>query len=441
MSKQPFINTFDDQALKQKTVRDFRNTPPPEQNLRSVKTTSTADNTGTRTFRPLKTTLAATQVSQTSNSNVYTGGDRVIQTPGGTVIIDTDKDVIVNTYEEVVEQRYFNNISGGTLDVGTTVGTTFNNIVGYVTKLGFDSIGFTVNDLGGGLARISLDSGSVLTQNVEVIGTDLGAVDEGYTFPAGMTFTDFVMTISQKTIPPTYNQPTLVLNGSPSPTSTEIGTIISPVFNRTFTQNDAGALTANRLYKDSVLISSSFPYTDTGVQLVEIAIQYDAEVDYAQGPIKNNNMGVPDPAGRINAGTVSSNTLTYIGLRKGFYGTPLTTPSNNTEVRAMTEGTFDTTNNPDVNASGEDLVPNPNPNFTITIPIGATRVSFAYPATSRDVASVRYQELAFTEVRSNFTQTSVNVSGANGYSPVAYRVYTYVPVEPFSQEVHYLVFI
>jgi hypothetical protein len=66
---------------------------------------------------------------------------------------------------------------------------------------------------------------------------------------------------------------------------------------------------------------------------------------------------------------------------------------------------------------------------------------FAYPATLRDVASVRYQELSNVEVKSNFNITTIAVEGANAYAPVNYKVWTYVPVEPFPANANYKVFI
>jgi hypothetical protein len=75
------------------------------------------------------------------------------------------------------------------------------------------------------------------------------------------------------------------------------------------------------------------------------------------------------------------------------------------------------------------------------VPVGAARVVFAYPATSRSVASVKLQELSDSEVKSNFVETSVSVQGANGSAAVTYRVFTYTPVEPFAIVNNYKVFI
>jgi hypothetical protein len=281
-----------------------------------------------------------------------------------------------------------------------------------------------------------------LERDVLVIGTDVGAVDEGFTFLEGTTFTEFVELVSQRTIPPTYLAPTLVLASSPTPTNTEVGTNLSLQETMTFTQRDGGALTERRLYKNAVLLATdTSPYTDNPVQMTLSTITYQAQADYAQGPIKNDNRGNPDPTGRIPAGTVSSNSIVFVGKRKAFYGTPVSTPGTSAAVRAMSDSSFNAANNADVNASGVNLVPAPTPSFIITIPIGADRVVFAYPADQRDVASVRYQELSDSEVKGNFTMTTVSVEGANSFTAVNYKVWTYIPVEPFSVENHYKVFI
>lgn len=302
----------------------------------------------------------------------------------------------------------------------------------------------------GHVVNVTLDAN--LTEDIQVIGTSVGAVPEGYTFPTGLNFTDFVMLISQKNIPPTYTAPTaqitgypdLIISGNPFTGTvplTEVGTVKDIQFTTNFNQNDGGSSTATRIKKNGTTISNLGIYTDLAVLYDINPTLYTAEFDYGQGPIKNDNMGNPYPTGRIGAGTAVSNTLTVIGTRVAFYGTPASTPTNSAQVRVIGPSSFNTTNNPDVDAAGSNLVPSPTPSFTITIPIGATRVCFAYPDTSRAVASVRYQELSDSEVKGNFTLTTISVQGANGYAAVNYKVYTYVPVEAFTQAVHYKVFI
>jgi hypothetical protein len=281
-----------------------------------------------------------------------------------------------------------------------------------------------------------------LDHDVEVIGTSVGAIDEGYTFVTGTTFSEFVELVSKRTLPPSYAGPTLSIGANPSPTLFEIGTIISPILSRSLALNDAGAEVSTSLSKNSVVIATSWPYTDNSVLLGNTAISYVGAVTYAEGPCKLNNRGVIDCNGHILAGTVGSNTITFQGTRLAFFaGTTSGTPATSADVRSLGNTSFNSSNNSTVDGDGSALGGSVTPNFTITIPIGAVRVVFAYPATSRPVASVRYQELADSEVKANFTMTLVNVEGAGGFPAISYRVYSYTPVEPFSLVNRYKVFI
>ncbi len=303
--------------------------------------------------------------------------------------------------------------------------------------------------------------GTFLEHDVPVIGTSVGAVDAGFTFLQGLSFTEFVVLVSTRTIAPTYISPSVNVGTSATYTDRfgatviqnghggtfEIGTLITDLqFSSTFSANDSGGLAAGT--------PGSFHFFDHGVAnptapqnaplvhgvLVDNTETYDIRVDYLQGPIKNNNLGVPDPTGRINAGTVGD-PVQLVGYRKLFYGTPNATPTLSAQVRLLQFDVLNPQQNGDVDNAGVSLVPAPNPSFVITIPIGATRVCFAYPNTIRSVASVKYQELSDSEVKGNFVETSVSVAGADGFTAINYRVFTYVPVEPFSLVNHYKVFI
>lgn len=61
--------------------------------------------------------------------------------------------------------------------------------------------------------------------------------------------------------------------------------------------------------------------------------------------------------------------------------------------------------------------------FTITIPTGALRVMFAYPATLRDVTSVQDVNGMNAEIKSAFTLHNIEVEGASGYTAIGYKVY------------------
>ena len=63
--------------------------------------------------------------------------------------------------------------------------------------------------------------------------------------------------------------------------------------------------------------------------------------------------------------------------------------------------------------------------FTISIPVGAIRVVFAYPASLRDVSSVQDVNGMNAEVKTAFTKSVVSVEGANGYDGIDYKVYVF----------------
>ena len=314
----------------------------------------------------------------------------------------------------------------GALKVGTILSAV--SIQVHIDRFGLGGGG------GGGMGPLDHD--------VEVIGTSVGAIDEGYTFVEGTTFSEFVELVSKRTLPPGYTGPTLSIGANPSPTLFEIGTIISPILSRSLALNDAGLEVSTELSKNSVVISTSWPFTDNSVLLGNSAISYVGAVTYAEGACKLNNRGVIDCDGRITAGTIGSNTITFQGTRVAFFaGTTAATPTDSAGVRGLGNTSFNSSDNSTVDATGSAPGGSVTPNFIITIPIGAVRVVFAYPATSRPVASVRYQELADSEVKANFTMTTVNVEGAGGFASIPYRVYTYTPVEPFSLVNRYKVFI
>lgn len=240
-------------------------------------------------------------------------------------------------------------------------------------------------------------------------------------------------------VPPNYVAPTANLNVTPGAGTLELGTVISPAFTSSLTQNNGGALAAQRLYRDITLISSASLHTDLNRTIGNSPLVYTLQLDHAEGPILNDSLGNPYPAGHILAGTVST-TRTFNGSRKTFFGTPMATPADSAAVRLLSSN-FVVSENTQVDAGGGDLVGAPLQSFTINVPIGATRIVFAYPAVLRDVASVRYQELSNVEVKSNFTMTTVSVEGANGFAAINYKVWTYIPVEPFSVAANYKVYI
>ena len=270
---------------------------------------------------------------------------------------------------------------------------------------------------------------STVTNDITVYGVTQGTYSDGAVIPAGTSLEDVVKNMLQTIIPPTYLSPTLTITGSGS-TTVEIGTTISPTLTPTFNQRDGGSPILYSLKKNGTDIytgPTAVPYTEAGY-VIDSVVSYQATESYDAGPIKNDNQGNPYPTGSIQAGTATSNTISYAGRRKLFYtiDTATTTPTTSADVRALPNGSL----NP---AAGTA--------FTMNIPAGTTRLSIAYPATIRDISSIKYVELGNGEVKDTFNMTLVNVEGAAGYAAIQYKVFTYLPAVPFSDAVTYQVVI
>lgn len=264
-----------------------------------------------------------------------------------------------------------------------------------------------------------------------VKGTTIGMYSDGDVIPTDTSVLAVLKNILTTIENPIYDAPTIVLTTS-DVLVVESDTTITPTINSVFTQHDAGTLTGFRIKEDGVAIVADVavqsPFTQAAFTIVDDIVTYVAEADYNDGTVKQTNMGIDYPAGQIMAGTKVSNALIYKGVRKAFYGTDSVLKSallNSTSVRALNgflnvvEGTV----------------------LDISIPVGATMVTFAYPETLRDVSSVIYIEGMNAEIKSAFTKSTVSVAGAEGGNAVNYKVYTYIPAVPFPNTVNYKVII
>ena len=131
------------------------------------------------------------------------------------------------------------------------------------------------------------------------------------------------------------------------------------------------------------------------------------------------NLGNEYAAGKIAAGNKSGtayknasnrNVTKITGYRNSFYGT--LTAKDGELNSALVRG---------LGKSNKALAAGNS--FSVSIPVGAIRVVFAYPATLRDVNSVQDVNGMNAEIKSAFTKSVVSVEGANGYDAIDYKVY------------------
>lgn len=133
-----------------------------------------------------------------------------------------------------------------------------------------------------------------------------------------------------------------------------------------------------------------------------------AKAEHTAGADPVTNTGNKYEAGKIPAGSKKKTSGAVTGYRNTFYGT-------------LTEkGTLDSGKIRGLNQSKKALADGNK--FTITVPVGALRVVFAYPATLRDVTGVKDDAMGMP-IETGFTKSTMDINGANGYDTASYKVY------------------
>lgn len=253
-------------------------------------------------------------------------------------------------------------------------------------------------------------------------GGSIGGLNTGDTIPEGTSLDELIKMLTQKAVPPTYNAPgvTCRVSSGTAAGSYEVGTEINTTIQGVFTQNDAGALTSIEIKKggSSVLSSPTSPVTTEAqtFTLGEEIVTFTAVANYAEGAIKNDNLGKPSPNGHIAAGSKTSAGVSFTGKRNLFYGTGVgAAPEMTSEVvRGL---------------ANKQLGPTNGTSFNLKVAAGQQYVVIAYPATLRALTKCFYVEQN-TDLAANFDQQTISVQGANGAAGADYRVLVYKMAVP-----------
>jgi hypothetical protein len=291
----------------------------------------------------------------------------------------------------------------------------------------------SITDSAGLLKKTSTNTWSLDTTN-DIVNTAFtvkavsqGVYSDGTVIAAGTRLEDIIKNMLQTLVPAVYTQPTLSISTGTTLTQ-EFGTNISAILSSVFTQNDAGSLVAYRVKQGATTIYNATTiaqYTATFQLLANTT--FTAEVDYSTGPQKYDNMGNISGS-PIAAGTRVSNSINFVAQHRTFWNadTSTTAATTSSQIRALASSALGHSN---------------GSTFTISIPVGTHRITFAYPATLRTCTSVSYVQAGNASVLDTFTQTTVNVAGANGSASIAYRVYTYIAPIAFGSAATYNVVI
>lgn len=198
----------------------------------------------------------------------------------------------------------------------------------------------------------------------------------------------------------------------------EVGTKVTPSYTATFNAGkyEFGPATGCSITSWSVTdTNNAEPLSTAAGSFTEITVADDtnykvtATGNFSEGVIPVTNVGNEYAAGKIAAGSKSATSSAITGYRNSFYGT-LTEKGELTSdiIRSLGKSNKALTN---------------GSTFGITIPVGAMRVVFAYPATLRDVSSVKDVNGLNAEISGAFTKSTLSVEGLNNFQGINYKVY------------------
>lgn len=289
---------------------------------------------------------------------------------------------------------------------------------------------------------VKVNASTVNTTSQITVTTTVGNYKPGDTIPASDLQAILTKMLSQDKWMG-YNAPTM--GGSISmQTSAEVGTNVTPSFNCTFNQGSyktqSGATgsqpspdcavtgwTAAFTGQDDQTSASgnSFTGSFTQVQAEESAKTLTVTCAYGaavNGPLTflgaSSYDGETSDDKKIPAGSLNK-TSTLKGYRQGYF---VGTTTDTAALDSATIRGLSTKKNAAYSAT----------TINFAIPVGAARVVIAVPSTAKGVTAIQNTTIN-QAVLSLFSQSSVDVEGANGYAATAYKVWTYTPVEPYPE--------
>ena len=326
----------------------------------------------------------------------------------------------------------FTKIDGS--EVSVTVADIFLSAASYDS--GTHDLTLTLNDdaqttvvvnldelVGNSFSDITVGEDEAFTVELGAGGT-LGGYKTGDSISADTSLETIVKKLLMKQVPPTYSQPSVSIanNGGSASGSYEFGTTVSPKLRATFNKADAGELTNIQINKAGSIVgeagtTSPHDVTDTPFQLTATT-SYQAVATYAEGAIKDDNLGEPYPEGHIAAGSKTSSNFTYTPYRNVFYGGTTDKPAlDSAYVRART---------------ARNAAYSKNAVLNFQVPSGTQRVIVAFDATASSAKPKFETTTGLTmDVSSSFTSQTIQVEGAEGAAATNYTVWVYEPASPY----------
>lgn len=214
----------------------------------------------------------------------------------------------------------------------------------------------------------------------------------------------------------------------------EVGTTVTPTYSASlsagsYTYGPATGITATSWEVTDTAGNSA---TTASGSFAEVVVadgtnyKITAKATYGEGAVAKDNLGSDSsPVIKIAAGSATKTSGAITGYRNTFYGSVTEKAElTSTIIRGLTKS--------------NKALANGN-SFTVNIPVGAKRVIFAYPATLRDVSSVKDVNGLNAEIKSAFTKTTLTVAGAGADAGIEYKVYTTDFADPVAKANSYTV--
>lgn len=283
--------------------------------------------------------------------------------------------------------------------------------------------------------KVILQDDIVMAGNYTQVGNMTKSQNGTATFATkGKSVSDALTEIFSKRLQPgTPTAPAVTLTFGQAK-AYEVGTTVTPTYSASlsagsYTYGPATGITATSWEVTDTAGNSA---TTASGSFAEVVVadgtnyKITAKATYGEGAVAKDNLGSDSsPVIKIAAGSATKTSGAITGYRNTFYGSVTEKAElTSTIIRGLTKS--------------NKALANGN-SFTVNIPVGAKRVIFAYPATLRDVSSVKDVNGLNAEIKSAFTKTILTVAGAGADAGIEYKVYTTDFADPVAKANSYTV--
>lgn len=286
-----------------------------------------------------------------------------------------------------------------------------------------------------GADKVILQDDIVMAGNYTQVGNMTKSQNGTATFATkGKSVSDALTEIFSKRLQPgTPTAPAVTLTFGQAK-AYEVGTTVTPTYSASlsagsYTYGPATGITATSWEVTDTAGNSA---TTASGSFAEVVVadgtnyKITAKATYGEGAVAKDNLGSDSsPVIKIAAGSATKTSDAITGYRNTFYGSVTEKAElTSTIIRGL--------------AKSNKALAKGN-SFTVNIPVGAKRVIFAYPATLRDVSSVKDVNGLNAEIKSAFTKTTLTVAGAGADAGIEYKVYTTDFADPVAKANSYTV--